>query len=60
VLATAGTCNNGECEGLHEIEDVREQQKSFPVPHQGIVIIAAGTCEYIAVITAVTYSVSPL
>ena len=37
-----GTCYNGECEGLHELEDIRAQQKNISVPIDEKVIIAAG------------------
>lgn len=39
----AGTCYDGECEGLHEDPDVRIQQRTWQKPEKGKLIIAAGT-----------------
>ena len=38
----AGTCYNGECEGLHEEADVRKQQAAWKIPDRARLIIAAG------------------
>lgn len=39
---SAGTCYNGECEGLHLSVDEREQHAQWLAPEHQQVIIAAG------------------
>lgn len=38
----AGTCYDGECEGLHQSSEERKQQAQWPAPQQQQTIITAG------------------